>query len=73
MQIKYWIIPGSMVAILVASLLALSSPNTSKESSPKPTCCKKVVKDCQIKTEENFPPQNSLETLSTQFIAVPLN
>lgn len=73
MRKKYWIIPGTMVAILVASLLALSNPNTSKESSPKPTCCKKLVKECTIQPEKNSPTQNSLETLSTQFISVPLN
>ena len=70
MQKKFWITPGIIAAILVASLLALSNPKTAK-SEQKPTCCKKTINKCSPKEEKSSPGQTTLDNLSSQFILVP--
>jgi hypothetical protein len=71
MQKKYWIIPGIITTTLVASLFALSSPKTAVTES-KPTCCKKIIKECPVKMKESQPEQSSLDNLSNQFISLPV-
>lgn len=71
MQKKYWVIPVIITATLVASLFALSSPKTATTDS-KPTCCKKITKECPVKMQEARPEQSSLDNLSNQFISFPV-
>ena len=71
MQKKYWIAPGIISVILIASLLALSNPRVAV-SSEKPTCCKKMKKKCPYQQETPTPAQTSLDNLSNQFILLPL-
>ena len=68
MQKKYWISFGFLTVLLLAILLSLNAFTPKKEQiqQPKPTCCKKVSKEC---TEA--PGQTTLENLSHQFITVP--
>jgi hypothetical protein len=54
----------------VASLLALGNPNNSVDSESKPTCCKKIIRECPLKSKQVKPVQTSLETLSSQFITI---
>lgn len=71
MQTKYWLVPGIIAAILVASLLALSSPKTPAPSE-KPVCCKKVQTKCTPSPREANSDETTLDNLSTQFISLPL-
>lgn len=72
MQKKYWIIPGIIATALVVSLLALSTPKATVNRESKPTCCKKVVRECPIKGENSATEESSLDNLSNQFISLPI-
>jgi hypothetical protein len=71
MQKKYWLVPGIIAAILVASLIALSNPKTPAPTE-KPVCCKKVQKKCISQPREANSDETTLDNLSTQFISFPL-
>ncbi len=71
MQKKFWIIPGTISAALVVSLLALSNPKSAKPAAKPATCCKKMMK-CNGQPEKAGPGQTSLDNLSNQFITFPL-
>ncbi|MBC7875354.1 MAG: hypothetical protein H7Y01_15240 [Ferruginibacter sp.] len=70
MQNKYWVTFSAFGAILIAIVLVLSASTPPKQ---KPTCCKKVSKDCIDGIQPVVPGQTTLDNLSHQFIAIPVS
>lgn len=70
MQKKYMMSLGFIAALLVASAFLLTGPTPQTVKKEEPTCCKKNSKCPSESKAEN--PAN-LETLSNQFIAIPVS
>ena len=72
MQKKYWIIPGIIATALLAGFFALSTPGSQVKTKAKPTCCKKLVRECREKPDQPASDQTSFDNLSNQFISLPV-